>query len=593
MILAIILALAPAQLAPITLSVNAIMVPQYVVHSHEVIPARAGAATFYYPKWIPGHHRPVGMIGTLTDLHFVVNGQDIPWRRDDVEMTAFHLTLPPGTRQVEIDLDEMERAGEAGTANFSRISWDELLLYPAGMPTDDIPIRADLTIPNGWDFATAMPVNSQQGQHIQFETDSLTRLVDSPAIIGKYFKKVTISTQPVLHELDMAADDPKDLDIKATQIQSLRNVVAEAGAMFGTRHYRDYHWLLTLSDHGGYRGLEHHESSEDGSGAKAILNNSYGLADLLCHEYTHSWNGKFRRPSGLATPDFQQPMKGELLWVYEGFTQHLGHLFAVRSGWWTTDQYRDMLADTGAYLDHRWGRTWRPLQDTAVAVQLSYSSGREWNSAKRGADYYDEGVLLWLEAETIIRQRTNNAKSLLDFCHLFYGGANNGPELKPYTFDDVCDALNTICPYDWHTFWRERLDFTGSPHAPLNGIVNSGWKLVYNDSPIKDMSPSYYSLGIQVDKDGTVADVIPGMPAYVAGLAPAMKILEVNGKKYTEADLVDALKARSSLSFKIDNLGTQSTISMNYTGGPLYPHLVRDDSKPDMLGRIISPYVQH
>jgi len=477
-----------------------------------------------------------------------------------------------------------------GTANFSRISWDELLLYPAGKRTDDIPIRADITIPAGWDLATAMPVESQSGQHVQFQTDSLTRLVDSPVITGRYFKKVTITTDPVLHELDITADDPKDLEIKPEQIQDLRNVVAETGAMFGTRHYRDYHWLLTLSDHGGFRGLEHHECSEDGSGAKSLVNNAEGLADLLCHEFSHSWNGKFRRPIGLATPDYQEPMKGELLWVYEGLTQYLGTLFPTRAGWYSPEQYRRILAATAAFLDHRWGRTWRPLQDTAISVQIAYSGGRWWNAARRGADYYDESVLLWLEADTVIRQRTNNAKSLNDFCRSFFGGPSNGPEVKPYSFDELCNALNAVCAYDWRTFWRERLDRTGTPHAPVNGILNSGWKLEYNETLVKDDTPFEYTLGMMIEHDGTVIDVVPGMPGFLGGFAPSMKITELNGKKYAEADFVAAMKARQPLVFKVDNLGTQIIITVNYSGGVIYPHLVRDDTKPDLLGRIIGPY---
>lgn len=577
---------------PVTLSIDATQVAQYVLHAHEVMPASAGPAVIYFPKWIPGHHRPVGLINNLMGLHFFVNGNEVPWRRDDVEMTEFHLNFPPGTRQVEISFEEMERPGENGTANLSRICWDEVVLYPAGKPTDNIPIQADITLPAGWDYGTAMPVASQQGQHVQFQLDSLTRLVDSPMIIGKYFKKVPITTDQPPHELDIAADDPANLEIKPETVQAMKNLVAETGAMFGTRHYRDYHWLLTLSDRGGFKGLEHHESSEDGSGAKDLVNKDLGLADLLCHEYSHSWNGKFRRPVGLATPDYAAPMKGELLWVYEGLTEYLGTIFPARIGWWTAEDLRNALAGKAAYLDHRFGRTWRPLQDTAVSVQLTYGGSRAWNNTRRGADYYDEGVLIWLEADTIIRQGTNDAKSLNDFCRLFFGGPNNGPEVKPYTFDDVLSAMSSVYSYDWRTFFRSRLDQIGAG-APLGGIINSGWKLVYNDTPAKNESPFPYSLGMSINGDGTVTDVTPATPAYIAGFAPNMKIAKLNDKSYAEADLLDALKNKKPLVFTVDNLGTTQTITVSYTGGPVYPHLVRDDTKPDLLGRIISPYASH
>jgi predicted metalloprotease with PDZ domain len=358
---------------------------------------------------------------------------------------------------------------------------------------------------------------------------------------------------------------------------------------------------LTLSDHGGSEGLEHHESSEDGVGEKAFSDELELLdfADLMGHEYAHSWNGKYRRPAGLATPDFEQPMKGELLWVYEGLTEYLGRVLPARSNLWTPEDFRETMAAIAAEYENQSGRQWRPLVDTAIAVQLTYPSPRAWMNYRRRVDYYDEGSLVWLEADVLIRTRSNGKLSLDDFCRRFYGGQDTAPMVKPYTFDDIVNTLNEVTPYDWRSFLNARINAI-NPHAPLAGITNGGWKLVFTDKPntqirIADHSRKSidlsYSLGALLKEDGTVMDVNPDLEAFKAGLAPGMKILSVNGRTWSTDVLHEAIaSAKNStvpIELVVEHGSFNETYKLNYHGGERYPHLERDNTKPDVIGDVI------
>src|SRR6185369_12629238 len=341
-----------------------------------------------------------------------------------------------------------------------------------------------LLLPAEWKFASALPVLSENKDEFQFKEVSLAELVDSPAIIGANFRRFPLTSTGITHEIDAVADTPSALEMKSETLTGLKNLVQEAFALFGARHYRSYKFLVTLSDHGGSEGLEHHESSEDGVGENAFTDELELLdfADLMGHEYAHSWNGKYRRPIGLATPDFEQPMKGELLWVYEGLTQYLGHVLPARSGLWTADDYRESLAQVVADFDLQAGRQWRPLVDTAVAVQLTYPSPRAWMNYRRRVDYYDEGSLIWLDADILIRQRSGGKLSLNDFCRRFHGGQDTPPVVKPYNFDDIVNTLNEVTPYDWRTFLNDRLNLA-APQSTLEALNKGGWHLVYSDKP--------------------------------------------------------------------------------------------------------------
>jgi predicted metalloprotease with PDZ domain len=529
-------------------------------------------------------------------------------------MYTFQLTVPDGVSSIDIALDFIAAPESSGFSSASSntdklavLSWNQMLLYPKGTPTDQLNYQADLKVPAGWRYGTALPIETESGQRIQFKPSSLTTLVDSPVLMGAYFKTIDLSPgEKPPHYLHIAADSEHATDITPDQITHLRNLVKETGALWGARHYRDYHFLVTLSDHVAHFGLEHHESSDDRSFERFFIDDRLWRADatLLSHELTHSWNGKFRRPAGLATPDFSKPMEGNLLWVYEGLTNYLGEVLAPRSGSWTADDYRQNLAVTAALLENRAGRTWRTLQDTADAAQLLYSARDDYRDLRRSVDYYPEGSLIWLEVDVTIRQLSRGVKSLDDFLKAFEGAPSSGPTVKPYTFDDVVGTLNSVQPYDWKAFLTERLQST-SPHAPLGGIEKSGWKLVYKDQPTqmwRDIEAYFryidlsYSIGLTVKEDGLIQDVKIGGPAQKAGVAPNTKIVGVNTRKYNPQVLRDAVtlstKATAPIEILVEDGEFYKTFAIDYHGGDKFPHLVRDESKPDLLSAILAPHAK-
>jgi predicted metalloprotease with PDZ domain len=601
---------APALLAQssqvISLTVDATQAPIKLVHSHIVMPVKPGPLTLYYPKWIPGEHGPNGPVASLSGLKFSANGKAIPWQRDLLDLFTFHVEVPQGADHLNIDFDYIEptasgafTGGASATAKLDVISWNQNVLYPAGTPADQLTYEAKLILPDGWKFGTALPIANQSGNQATFKPVSLELLVDSPVISGEYYRAIDITPpgEPIHHEIDLAADSEAALAMPPEIKTGLINLVAESGKLFGARHYRDYHFLLTLSDHVAHFGLEHHESNDSRLPERVMLEptGAFSVGGLLSHEFVHSWNGKFRRPADLTTPDYEVPMKTDLLWVYEGLTDYFGPMLAARSGLWTQEQYHDVLASISAALGPgRPGRTWRPLLDTAVG-QLR--SGRGWLNWQRGSDYYDEGDLIWLEVATIINRQSHGQKTIDDFAHLFHGGANNGPEIKTYTFEEVVSALNSIAPYDWAGYFREKLTST-SPDAPVGGIENGGWKVVYSEKPSKvpgrrGGAGDAYSIGLQVGEDGTVTDSIVGGLAFKAGITSGMKVVAVNGRVYTHDLLNDAIKASKDSKNPIVLLVIADeyykSCSIDYHGGERYPHLQRDDSKPDYLDDLIKP----
>ena len=401
--------------------------------------------------------------------------------------------------------------------------------------------------------------------------------------------------------MDIAADSAAALEAPQETWDHYKSLVDQAQKLFGAHHYRDYHFLYTLSDHVAHFGLEHHESDDSRVDERALVDDTSRKlsASLLPHEYVHSWNGKFRRPADLATPDYQVPMQDDLLWVYEGLTNYLGFVLTARSGLLTADLDRDDLAMTASALDHLPGRQWRNLQDTADAAPQLYFSPRAWESWRRSTDFYNEDTLNWLWVDVIIRQQTKGAKSIDDFCHLFHGAPSTGPALKTYTFDDVVTALNQIAPYDWRGFWTERLTNHG-PGAPLGGIEGSGWKVVYDENPSEMMSssagayhfvPAAFSIGLVLNDDGLISDTIEGELTAKAGIGPGMKVVAVNGRRFSADVLRDALKSAKTgtapIELLVENTDYYKTYKIDYHGGEKYPHLVRDDSKPDLLTEIL------
>jgi predicted metalloprotease with PDZ domain len=611
-LLALLVGALGAQTAPpIQLTLDLTDAPRKLLRARLVIPVHPGALTLVYPQWIPGEHGPTGPIDNLAGITFTANGRDIPWRRDDVNMFALHLDIPAGVNSIEARVDFLATAAPSGFSagastgpNLAVVNWNEVALYPVGAPANEVQFESSLQLPEGWKFGTALAENERAGNSVHFRAVSLETLVDSPVIAGRFFKEIPLAPEiSPKHFLDMVADAPEDLEVSQSEIEEYSNLVREAGALYRSRHYEKYHFLLTLSDSVAHFGLEHHESSDDRIEARNFLDDDLKLlnAGLLPHEFTHSWNGKYRRPAGLATANYQQAMKGDLLWVYEGLTEYAGDVLAARSGLLTAGQYKEALAANAAQLDHRPGRTWRDLEDTAIAAQILYGTSDQWDNWRRSTDYYDEGELIWLDVDTTIRKLSKGKRSLNDFCRAFLGvGETTPPRVMTYTLADVIAGLNTIEPYDWKAFLIERLT-SKSPRAPLNGIANGGYRVEYTDSPNDYMRAqetrdhgvnAWYSLGFRT-ADQTVQDVLFDSPAFRAGLGPGMKLVAINGRQASDDLLRAAIRntkgSAAPIELITENAGFFRVLKIDYRGGEKYPHLVRDTVNRDYLDDILKP----
>jgi predicted metalloprotease with PDZ domain len=549
----------------------------------------------------------------LVGLQMSAAGKTLEWRRDAEDMFTFHLEVPAGSDAVEVKLDFLLppntgdfSSGGSATAQLLDLNWNQVVLCPKGKKASEIQYSARLRLPAGWKIGTALPVARESNGEIEFAPVSLETLVDSPVIAGKYFRSIDLSPglEPP-HRLDIVADSASALEIKRATSANLSHLVTEANALFGARHYRAYHFLLTLSDHVAHFGLEHHESSDDRAGEKYLTDDDEWKLDaiLLPHEMVHSWNGKYRRPVGLATSDFQQPMKGELLWIYEGLTDYLGEVLTARSGMWTYATFREELALTAAMLDYRIGRKWRPLADTTTAAQLLYAARAQGTARRRSVDFYPEGDLIWLEADVIIRQESQGRRSLDDFCRKFYDGEDTSPKVVPYTYEDVIVELKEIVPYDWDTFFQKRV-YAVNPRAPLGGIEGSGWRLTYTNrvpelfkarESARKLTDMSYSLGLSIKEDGSIEDVIPGSAADKAEISPEMKLVAVNGRRWRADVLRTAVESARSNSAAIELLVENNeyfkTCNVDYHDGEKYPSLERDPDKPDLLTEILKPRV--
>jgi predicted metalloprotease with PDZ domain len=597
---------------PIRIKVDATEVTRHVIHVALHIPARPGSLVLLYPKWIPGEHAPSGPISEVAGLSITAAGRPVPWTRDLVEMYEIRCEVPPGADAVDVALDFLPPVEPSAfplpasaTSRLAVLNWNQLLLYPGGTPPDSLIYTASLRLPPGWKYGTALRVAREGAGSVEFAPVPLVTLVDSPLNMGEYTRVVRLAPDVMpAHEIDIAADSREALAMDSTQVARYSQLVREAGAVFGAYHYRDYHFLLTLSDHIPGFGLEHHESSDNRMRERALLTPEMltAHADLLPHEFAHSWNGKYRRPADLASTPYLEPQRTELLWVYEGLTMYLGWVLAARSGLLTPEEARDFLAVMAASQDFQAGRSWRPLLDTAISAHVIYRAGSGWGAWKRGVDYYDEGLLLWLEADALIRGRTNGRRSLDDFLRRFLGGETGRPEVKTYTFADVVADLNAVAPYDWASFWKGRIDRVAR-RAPIGGIEGNGWKMVYVDSlsmyqkaleTSQKRTDLTYSLGLVLEEDGRIRDVIPDSPFARAGGAPGMRLVAVNGRRCTPEVVREALRAAvkspAPIELLTESADYYATCKVGYHGGERYPRLVREASKADYLTPLLSPH---
>ena len=593
----------------IAIHVDASDTVQGIFRVHETIPVTAGALTLLYPQWIPGDHSPTGPIDMLAGLKLTANGQPLKWKRDKYNVYAFHLEVPAGVATLDAQFQYLSPrdGGFEITDRMMDMEWSKVALYPAGHFSRDITFVPSVTLAHGWQLGTALETASQSADTTTFKPVTFNNLVDSPIYAGKYFKRVDLNPggdAPV--HLDIVADAPKYLEMTPEQLSVHRALVTQAVKLFGSHHYDHYDFLFSLSDVLAGNGTEHHQSSEDGMGADYFTawNENAPGRDLLAHEYTHSWNGKFRRPADLWTPNFNVPMGDSLLWVYEGQTQYWGFVLTARSGMWTPQQFRDALAMTAANYDrNRQGFQWRTLEDTTNDPTAARRSGLPYRSWQMSEEYYSGGQMMWLEVDAKLRALTHDRKSLDDFARAFFGIDNGSYVTRTYTFDDVVAALNGVAPFDWAGFLHARVDTLNPPLG--DGIAATGWKLVYTDKESayekqynsRPESPRHlynftWSIGLTMNDKGQVNDVRWNGPAFKAGVSTGATLVAVNGQTYAGDVLKSAITAakagKAPIQLLLKYQGGFRTVSVDYHGGLQYPHLVRVPGTPDYLSQIIA-----
>lgn len=595
----------------LTLKVDLTDVDRRLMGVHESIPVKPGALTLLYPEWLPGHHAPRGPIDGLAGLTITAGGRPLGWSRDPVNVYAFHLQIPAGVSQLEVEFQYAsalvrDQGRTVVTPDLLGLQWNTVVLYPAGYYASRIFVVPSIRLPEGWEFAGALEIDSRQGSSVLFKPTSLEMLVDSPLFAGRYFRSLDLdpgARAPV--HLNLFADSADGLEVRPQQLVAHRRLVKETYALLGPPHYDRYEFLLALSDHFGDIGLEHHRSSENRRTPAYFTDWDKTAAgrELLPHEFSHAWNGKFRRPEGLATPDFNVPMRNSLLWVYEGLTNYLGAVLAARSGLWSEDFTRQSWAALAASMDaNRPGRAWRDLEDTTEQPIITPRRPLSWQSWQRTEDYYTEGELIWLDVDTKIRELSGEKRSLDDFARAFFAGASGAGPVT-YTFNDVVRALKAVAPFDWERFINERL-YSHGPGAPLEGLTRGGWKLVYTEVPsdylrsMEDQRKALdftYSLGFCVSLlTGQLTEVRWGGPAYQAGLTMGTTLIAVEGREYRperlRAAIIAAKLSRQPVELLVKNLDRYRTVRLAYFDGLKYPQLQRVEKTEDRLAAILKPH---
>ncbi len=578
--------------------------PRRLVHARMSMPARAGLLVLVYPKWIQGAHAPSGPLVDVAGLRVTAGGKSLAWTRDEIDLHAVRVEVPKGATRVEVALDLL--GAKNFTPNLATLRWSGALVYPQGTDQASYPVRASVLLPPGWGWGAALEPAAEEKGRVAFAPVSLETLADSPLLAGRHLRRIPIgppSGQP--HAVVVAAETEEGLEMPAAWKERFDRLIAEAHALFGGRHYRRYDFLLALSDHIDHFGLEHHQSSDNHLPEKFLRSPKAAMrrAQLPTHEYVHSWNGKHRRPRGLLARNMQEPLRTSGLWVYEGLTHYLGFVLAARTGVYTIEELRDAIATESATVVQTKGRDWRSLEDTATASAVLWPARPAWAASRRTfLDTYREGLLLWLEVDVTIREKTGGARSLDDFCRVFFGG-DGPPEVRPYEIADVIAALDSMAAHDWKRFFAERVTAV-APEAPLGGLERSGWRLRYGAMPGPyftareaefKMLDLRGSLGLTLGTDKwDVLDVVPGSPADRAGLAPGGQLVAVNGRRQARevlADAIEATPAKGKVELLVEDAGFFRSFAVEYRGGPRYPVLERDPSRPDLLAAIAAPRV--
>jgi predicted metalloprotease with PDZ domain len=595
---------------PMTVVLDARKAPLGLAYTHMTIPVAPGPFTIDYPEWIPGDHSPSGPLEGMSELRISANGAPLRWQRDQVDLYAFHVDVPAGVRTIDADFTiilNTDFGGTMATRNIMVGNWNRYILYQRNVDNEQYFVRASLILPPGWDYASALPVKARSGDRVDFDGVTLETLVDSPTDMGRYVKHITTWTgDGATTYLDLFADAPEDLKIDDKVIDAYKHLIPEAIALYGGRHFNVYHAELTLSDAIGFEGIEHHQSSDDRAGDTFLTDAAEQLAngDLVPHEFSHSWNGKYRRPFDLQQPNFNDPYpeRTELLWQYEGMNQYMGDLLSFRTGIRDAKDYPEFFAALYANLAYEPGRKTTPIIDTTTGAPYYYccANGVYPSIRRTASDFYTEGELMWLDADTIIREQTHGAKSLDDYTKLFAGGVSS-PKVVTYTRQDIEAYLNQVTPYDWHGFFQ-RYVYSIAPEPPTDEIARAGYKLVYNDQPnkfvagraaTKHLVVSWFDVGVQLDAKGDVADVREDSPAWAAGLAPGMQIVAIDDRAF-DPDLwtatIDGAKGGTEpIHLRVKHGGWYARIDVAYHDGVKYPHLERVAGTSDMLSQIMQP----
>jgi predicted metalloprotease with PDZ domain len=594
--------------AAMSLVVDETHAAQRIAYVHEEIQVRPGALTLAYPSWIPGEHGPTGPIQEFAALRIHSGNVILPWTRDPEDIFTFHVEVPEGTARIAVDFDTVLENTISGHQLL--LSWNTVVLYPRGIDKTVLIVEPSVLLPPNWKQGSSLDVTGQTGNRVNFALVSLERLIDSPVLAGDFFRAVPLASGwPA--ELDITGDSQAAVDTAddAHAFALFGKLVDQDRAMFGFRHWQTLHLLVSQSGLHFFDGLEHEDSPWNGIGDAGLSKKeelqSFGWP-LLAHEQSHSWDGKYRRPAELySKPDYQGPERTSLLWVYEGLNEYIGMLLATRAGFNDAAYMRDYLGRDAADFARESGRASTALADTAAEDWVLRTVDDGWSSLRRGQDYYDEGALIWLRADVLIREQSHGRLSLDDFLRSFFGQRDTGPIVNPYTRQDVEASLSAICPYDWHTFFETRVyQVNGKP--PIDGLEASGWRLVYNATPNNarfdaDLSPieyhGSYSIGMDVNKDASIDDVWPGTPAYDAGLGPHMTILAVDGRAYSADVLNESIghPRNGKISVIVRNFDSVETRVIQYAGGVAYPHLERIPGSHDYLSEIFEPrsYKEH
>jgi predicted metalloprotease with PDZ domain len=590
----------------IELNVDATDVTRGIFRVHETIPiARSGRLTLLYPKWLPGYHSPQAQIALFAGLEISAGGKHVDWKRDLVEVHAFHVSVPADVRTIEVTFQLLSPTNPVqgrivATRDMLNLQWNSLVLYPAGYYSRRIQVEATAKLPDDWKFACALS-SSTDGSVTKFESVPLDVLIDSPIFAGRFFRRIELD-EAGLVRLNLVADSADLLAATPEQLESHRALVVQADRLFGSRPFDHYDFLVALSDELGGIGVEHHRSCETGTAPTYFTawEKNVPNRDVMSHEYTHSWNGKYRRGEDSWTPSFERPIRNSLMWVYEGQTQYWGNVLSARSGLWTLQQTLDALARTAAIYDNRAGRRWRSMSDTTRDPIIASRRPLPWVSWQRSEDYYSEGQLVWLDVDTHIRELSRDAASLDDFARLFFGGCDGSYVTYTYDFDDVVRTLNEIAPFDWSSYLVEKLE-SRDPDAPLEGFARGGYRLVYRDVPsefattmdaLQDVTSLRFSIGVSVKSTGELQEVLWESPAFHAGLTAGSKLIAVNGSVYDGENLKQAIltaQGGSTFELLVKSGKHYRAVEIDYRGGLRYPHLEPIDGARRRLDEILAP----